>query len=113
MKKGSWKFAGAIALAAALGVFGASSASAMTLETASVSQPAPMVTSTLESSDAENGVLSVWQYNYYQNYFNYFSTCEARGNAMLHKEHVAGMINFACDRNPGEAKWSMDVLWST
>jgi hypothetical protein len=65
------------------------------------------------SMQTDVGVLSVWQYNYYHNYFTSKPACDARGYAMIHYQQVPGMINWACHLNPGESQWSMDVLWTT
>ncbi|MFC4138492.1 MULTISPECIES: hypothetical protein [unclassified Microbacterium] len=61
---------------------------------------------------SEVGVLSVWHYNYYEDYFYEFETCEARGWQMKYVDHVYGMVNWNCHRKPGWPKWSMDVLFS-
>lgn len=53
-----------------------------------------------------------WQYNYHENYFYDQVRCDKRGYAMKYYEQVPGMVNWHCHKNPGQAKWSMDVLWT-
>jgi len=59
------------------------------------------------------GILSVWQEDYYHNYFNSISSCQNRGYAMINYEHIAGMLAYYCHLHPSESKWSMDIQWAT
>ncbi|KRC59358.1 hypothetical protein ASE14_16615 [Agromyces sp. Root81] len=75
-----------------------------------IAETTPAVAAPAERA-ANVGILNVWQYNYYQNHFSNEFTCKSRGETML--DTVQGMLNYACHKNSGEPKWSMDVLWST
>lgn len=49
-----------------------------------------------------------WQYNYYDNYFYWLYTCQARGREMIRT--VPGVIDFRCHLD-APPKYSMDVKW--
>lgn len=56
---------------------------------------------------------SVWQHNYYDDYFYSLTSCDNRGYAMKYYEQITGMLNWDCRLDAGDTKWSMDILWET
>ncbi|MGH3976227.1 MAG: hypothetical protein ACRDS9_23320 [Pseudonocardiaceae bacterium] len=65
---------------------------------------APATTSSTIAAPA--AVPGQW-YTYYEHYFYYESTCEARGRGMV--ENVNGIIAYRCWIGGGDTRWSMDV----
>lgn len=48
-------------------------------------------------------------YDFYHDYFNSKSSCDARGYALKNYEHMRNMSGWTCVRHPGDSKWSMHV----
>lgn len=58
-----------------------------------------------------------WHRRYYDNHFRSIFTCQSRGFGVIGKEWgagdaIPGATSFVCYQQPGQRKYTMDILFS-